>query len=269
MTGERVTPGLWRLPLPSRTLPPYDHTNSYLLVTGAEGVLVDYGSDDPAVLGGLETTLDELGVTHLRALLLTHTHPDHDAGAAALKEHFGVSVYAHPLEAAPFEPLQDLATLYGVRAHHTPGHSPGHLNFELPGALLVGDLLAAQGSTWVGLPGGDVAAYLASLERVRQLVSEKNISVLGPGHGPLVRDPQKRLEAVRAHRLQREAQVLAALSHPRTLLQLREAVYPGLSADAARAADGSLLALLDKLVREGRATREQITDNAEVLWTLR
>lgn len=271
VAGEFATGGVWRLPLPSLTLPPFDHTNSYLLGTGDDGVLIDCGSDDPAVLDALEAFLNKRGVTRLRALLLTHTHADHDAGAAALKERFGLVVYAHPLEGAHYEALEDGATIYGVRAHHTPGHSPGHLSFEVTGALLVGDLLAAQSSTWVGLPGGDVAAYMASLGRLGQLVVARDIRVLGPGHGPVVTEPLERLDAVRAHRLEREAQVLAALSHPRTLTKLREAVYPELSPEAERAADGSLLALLEKLVREGLAAREENAEHTvgEVLWTLR
>ncbi len=287
MKGERITADIWRFPLPSRTLPPYDHTNSYLLGEGENGVLVDCGNDDPAVLSNLETSLMDHGVTRLRALLLTHTHPDHDAGAAALRERFGLTVYAHPLEArhesgGPFEPLEDGTTLHGVRTHYTPGHSPGHLSFEVPGVLLVGDLLAAQGSTWVGVPGGDVAAYMTSLERVASLVQAHDIPVLGPGHGPVVTAPLERLEAVRSHRLEREAQVLDALRQPRTLTDLREIIYPGLPEEAVKAANGSLLAILAKLTLEGRATEVHATkgpapavhdtSNApatEARWTLR
>ena len=262
---ERLAPGVWRLPLPSDTLPPYTHTNSYLVVNGPQGMLVDIGSDDPLVLAGLGETLAALGVTELTALLLTHTHRDHCAGAGAVQQIFGVPVYAHPLEQAalalPTRPLHDGESVrvgsLELCAHHTPGHSPGHLSFHLPQArtLLVGDMLAAQGSTWVGHPRGDVADYLASLDTLSQL----DAALLGPGHGPPVYHPEARLSEVRAHRLGREAQILRALRQPLTLAALREAVYPGSPEALKRATEGALLAHLGKLRREGRVV---MTGNA-------
>lgn len=261
---ERVADGVWRLPLPSDTLPPYTHTNSYLIRSGPFGILVDAGSDDALVLAGLRETLAALGVTDLTALLLTHTHRDHCAGAGAVQQTFEVPVYVHPLEqpklTLPTRPLRDGETVrvggLKLRAHHTPGHSPGHLSFSLPlsfspsGArtVLVGDVLAAQGSTWIGHPGGDVTDYLASLDKLSQLEA----AVLGPGHGPPVYQPALRLTEVRAHRLGREAEIVRSLRRPLTLAALRETVYPGSSEVLRRAAEGALLAHLSKLLREGR-----------------
>jgi glyoxylase-like metal-dependent hydrolase (beta-lactamase superfamily II) len=119
--------------------------------------------------------------------------------------------------------------------------------------LLVGDLLAARGSTWVGVPEGDVAAYLASLTRLSALPSR----LLAPGHGELVRDPARRLAEVRQHRLEREAQVLGALgAEALTVPELRARVYPELHPAAhpelTEMAERSLQAHLIKLQREGR-----------------
>lgn len=257
-THERIAPDVWRLPLPSHTLPPYTHTNSYLVVSGSRGLLIDAGSDDPLVLAGLEETLAALGVTELMALLLTHTHHDHCAGARAVQQIFGVPVYVHPLERSnltlPTRPLHDGESVrvgsLELRAHHTPGHSPGHLSFYLPLAqtLLVGDLLAAEGSTWVGHPEGDVADYLASLGTLSQL----GAALLGPGHGPPVYHPEARLSEVRAHRLEREAQILRALRQPLTLTALRGVIYPGSPEALKSASEAALLAHLEKLRREGR-----------------
>ena len=234
---EPVGPGVWRLPLPSRTPPPFDHTNTYLVGNETETVLVDAGSDDPAVLDALETILSTLNLARPQALLLTHTHSDHRTGAAALRERYGLEVYAHPLELPrleiPARALEDGATLtvgtQTVNVHHTPGHSPGHLSFALPSArtLLVGDLLTAEGSSFVGLPDGDVAAYLASLERLESLTvtlgTGSHTVTLGPGHGPLVRNPGARLQEVRAHRLAREAEVAATQQQAVTEDKLRTA----------------------------------------------
>ena len=257
MAETKIAPGVWRLPLPSATLPPYDHTNSYLVESGGAGVLIDVGSDDREVLEGLYNTLDTLGIT-LTTLLLTHTHPDHCAGAAAVGQRYGVPVFAHPLEQHrldfPSQPLQDgenvaVGTLE-LRALHTPGHSPGHLSFFSPHAraALVGDLLAAQGSTWVGHPEGDVSDYLASLGRLEAL----GATVLGPGHGDLVTQPVPRIHEVRTHRLHREAEILRVLEHPHTLSSLLARVYPDVSNKLRWAAEGTLHAHLSKLLREGR-----------------
>lgn len=275
---EPVGAGVWRLPLPSRTPPPFDHTNTYLVGNDRETVLVDAGSADPAVLDTLEATLNTLNLARPISLLLTHTHPDHCTGAAALRRRYGLEVYAHPLELPrleiPARTLEDDATFTvgteTVTAHHTPGHSPGHLSFSLSNArtLLVGDLLTAAGSSFVGLPDGDVSAYLGSLERLESLVVTLNLSTLGPGHGSLVRNPGARLQKVRAHRLAREAEVAAALDRePLTLAELLAHIYPDLPEALTGLAEGSLRAHLVKLVREGRII--ELGTGTETRWQVR
>ncbi len=263
---ERVGTGVWRFALPSRTLPPFEHTNSYLVQRGKEAVLIDAGSDDPGVLAAFTASLAALGILRLSALLLTHTHPDHAAGAAALSEHYGAEVYVHALE----QTRLDFSTVRladgdafpvgrkTISVHHTPGHSPGHLSFATaePGtstlSVFVGDLLTAQGSTWVGLPEGDVSDYLASLEKLGTLLARAGGAVFGPGHGPLVRDPAARLGQVRDHRLAREAEILAALTQPLSLQELSKRIYPTVPDTLTPMREGSLLAHLEKLSREGR-----------------
>ncbi len=286
---ERVAEGVWRFVLPSQTLPPFEHTNSYLVQRGGEAVLIDVGSADPVVLGTLATDLKALGVTKLKALLLTHTHPDHCAGAAALKARYGADVYVHALEHArldfPAEILGDGDTFSVGGEHllvyHTPGHSPGHLSFSLPDTVtntvtgtatdsatgtltvFVGDLLAAEGSTWVGLPEGNVSDYLASLKKLGAVLAQyPGSAVFGPGHGLLVRDPERRLEQVRAHRLAREAEILAALTQPLTLPALRKRSYPRVPAALDKLVEGTLRAHLDKLLDEGRVVSEGETFRA-------
>ncbi len=264
LTPEYVATGVWRFPLPSQTLPPFDHTNSYLVRRGEEAVLIDAGADDPQVLAELTTSLGALGVTQLKALLLTHTHPDHSAGAAALRTRCGVEVYVHGLEQPRLDfPTRTLAdsdvfTVGGQRigVHHTPGHSPGHLSFSLLGTaeptIFVGDLLAARGSVWVGLPEGNVSAYLASLTRIENLLDGFSKIILAPGHGPLVHEASARLEAMRAHRLAREAEILQLLQQPFTLTALRAHLYPHVPAAMDKLVEGTVRAHLEKLRNEGR-----------------
>jgi ribonuclease/clavin/mitogillin len=264
MTGtaapERLSTSVWRLELPSRTLPPFTSTNTYLIVSGGVAAIVDPGFEEESQ-PELTRALDEAGARLVKAVLLTHTHGDHRAALAlVLREFGGPAVYVHPLEHARLEGTAAVAlvddrsmTVGGalVRALHTPGHSPGHLCFHLPeeGALLTGDLASGTGSVWVGLPEGDIADYLDSLDRVMAL---PGLRLLGPGHGPVVDGPYRRLAELRAHRLEREGQVLAALETPLSLGELRETVYGELATAVRAAAEASLLAHLRKLMAEMR-----------------
>ncbi len=264
LQAEPVAPGVLRLPLPSRTLPPFDHTNSYLVFNGGVGVLVDAGSDAPEAVEAVEGTLKETGVTFLKSVLLTHTHPDHVIGVARVQERFGgPPVYVHPLELSRLvdKNIKNVRALPGdrtltvgdkvVRALHTPGHSPGHLCFYLPDTrtLLAGDVVAGEGSTWVGLPEGDVADFLRTVGGLLELP----LAHIGPGHGPIVTRPEEKLREIKAHRLAREAQVCGALeARPLTLADLRRAVYPELHPELDGMAERSLLAHLKKLMNEMR-----------------
>ncbi len=264
MTSETLADGVHRLPLPSDTLPPFDHTNSYLIESRGVGVLVDAGSEEGEALEGLERTL-QAKVNLFKALLLTHTHPDHCAGAKRVQDHFDVPIYVHPLERPRFEEkyeptgeiisLQDerVLTVGGkeVRALHTPGHSPGHLSFYLPDTrtILAGDVVANRGSTWVGLPEGDVSDYLATLERLQDLGAD----LIGPGHGEVITNPQERLQQSKAHRLEREQQVLDTLgSEQLSLDELRTRIYPQVPERMTKLVEGSVLAHLKKLMAEMR-----------------
>jgi glyoxylase-like metal-dependent hydrolase (beta-lactamase superfamily II) len=137
-----------------------------------------------------------------------------------------------------------------LRALHTPGHSPGSLSFQLDdGVVLAGDVVTGTGSSWVGLPKGDVSAYLESLARLEALGAR----CIGPGHGPTVHDPPARLRELSTHRLAREAEIVAALqAGAETLPELLARVYPSAPASLAAFARGSLLAHLHKLMRELR-----------------
>lgn len=259
---ERVSEHVWRLRVPSNTLPPFDHVNTYLVASNGVGVVVDPGSREDEAVAAIRDALENAGVRLLKAVLLTHTHPDHvDGLAGLLAAAEDCAVYVHPLEAERLTGVRGRVPLAGdrriavgdvtVRSLHTPGHSPGHLSFlvEEDGVALVGDLVAGRGSTWVGVPEGDVTEYLDSLARVRALAPR----VLAPGHGPLVEDAAAKLASAAEHRLERERQILGALSAGATdLATLRERVYPSLPEPSHELAERSLLAHLRKLMREMR-----------------
>jgi glyoxylase-like metal-dependent hydrolase (beta-lactamase superfamily II) len=143
-----------------------------------------------------------------------------------------------------------------LTAVHTPGHSPDHLCFwEADGRQLFCGDLAWKGSTVVIPPshGGDVAEYLASLERVIRLAP----AVMLPAHGDVIDRPIELLREYIGHRMLRERQVIEALrrgiSDP---MDIVARIYPSLAAPLAPVARESVVAHLLKLEREGRARRD-------------
>jgi glyoxylase-like metal-dependent hydrolase (beta-lactamase superfamily II) len=144
-----------------------------------------------------------------------------------------------------------------LSAVYTPGHSPDHLCFwsKESRLLFCGDL-AWKGSSIVVPPpqrGGDMSAYLASLERVLALAPEKML----PAHGPIIDDPARLLRQYLEHRKAREQEVLAAVrSGIAGVGDMVARIYPALSAPLVPVAAESVLAHLIKLESEGIVSRK-------------
>ena len=238
--------------------------NTTWLIPGHVPTLIDAGTGEARHLDALERAL---GRARLAQVLVTHTHIDHASGAAAIAErmpHVRFLKMPWPEQDAAWhvrwEPLIDGDTVAAgdsaLTAVHTPGHSPDHLCFwhQESRQLFCGDL-AWKGSTVVIPPshGGDVSAYLASLERVKQL---QPLTLL-PAHGPVIDRPIELLQEYIEHRTLREQQVIAAmhngLTNPDDLVSR---IYPGLSPVLVPVARESVLAHLIKLERDGRARRD-------------
>ena len=172
-------------------------TNTYLVGTGRERILLDAGGGKPAYLPVLAQALERAGGVSIQEIVVTHGHPDHMRGAAALIEHFGpLRISKHPWpgvdEEYPVEttPLADGALIRTegatLRAVHTPGHSEDHLCFVLEeeGTLFSGDNVLGVGTAVIPARGGDLFDYLHSLER---LLAEQPRAIY-PAHGPYVPD---------------------------------------------------------------------------------
>jgi glyoxylase-like metal-dependent hydrolase (beta-lactamase superfamily II) len=167
--------------------------------TAAKAVIVDPGDEAERLLGAVQS----LGV-EVEAILLTHCHFDHIGAVAPLARATGAPVYCPVIEQplltdvmrwvppgfGPFESYEPEHTLAGgerlslagldIEVLFTPGHSPGHLTYCVPGALLSGDVLFHGSVGRVDLPGGDWATLERSIEQL--LRSRPPETVVYPGH---------------------------------------------------------------------------------------
>lgn len=222
-------------------------TNTWLVDAGPVTAVIDPGPDDEAHLVALDRALK--GST-VGVILVTHSHPDHLPLAERLAALHKASVRRFP-ELADGDVVR--AGNLSLTALYTPGHSNDHLAFWMPSdrALFTGDLVLGRGSSMVTYPEGDVAAYLSSLTRLIALQP----AILFPGHWDPVTDAVPKLEEYRAHRLDREVQVKTALAKgPATLGELTQRVYGSeLGEELTRAAEMTMRAHLEKLVRDGAA----------------
>ncbi|MCA9693299.1 MAG: MBL fold metallo-hydrolase [Nannocystaceae bacterium] len=254
--------GITLLPLHTPTLPPATATNT-LVIGRRRVVVIEPATPYPDERRKLDAVIDARLAAggELVAILLTHHHADHVGYARDLAERTGAPVCAHPETAARLALPVDRTLADGevieldeeltVTALFTPGHAPGHLVYleRRTGIAHAGDMVAGVGTILIDPEdGGDMIAYLASLERLGAC----GASALVPAHGPVIDAPAACVRQYVDHRLARERRVLAALDGgPRPFEDVLARAYgdtpPSLWPLAAR----SLRAHLDKLEREG------------------
>jgi glyoxylase-like metal-dependent hydrolase (beta-lactamase superfamily II)/8-oxo-dGTP pyrophosphatase MutT (NUDIX family) len=260
-------PGIWTLPVRTRTLPPATHTNVWM--PGKEAfAIVDPGSDEDDEIERLLEVVarhrDETGARPV-AVVLTHHHDDHVAGAARVATELAVPVRAHAetlsrvdLDGARAEAVKDGdgIDLGGetMTALHTPGHAPGHLAFHLsgPAVLLAGDLISGLSTILIDPVEGRMGEYLDSVRRVEKLGCRRVL----PAHGPPLSG--KALDRLVTHREEREGRIHALLgTEPRRLDEIAREAYP----DAPEAPEvlkrSQTLAHLFEMERRGVARRSR------------
>ena len=256
---DRLVPGLARLTAPNPGVMTGPGTNTYLVGDGQMAV-VDPGPQDPLHLEAVEAAAARLGGT-IRWVLVTHTHPDHAPGAAALAARTGAEVVGFAAREG-FAPDRAVgegwvleAPSFRLRALHTPGHASDHLCWLLEGpqVLLSGDHVMDGVTVVIAPPDGDMTAYVANLRRL--LALDPPLAAIAPGHGRLLGRPADVVEAVVAHRLAREELVAGALAQAgqATLDELVALVYADVDAGLHAIARASLWAHLRKLAGDGRA----------------
>ncbi len=167
------------------------------------GLIIDPGEEPDRIL----STLDQLGISKLEAILLTHTHFDHIGAVAPVAKATGAPVYCPELEVevladimkyipwegfGPYESWDAEETISGgehlelagfeIDVVFTPGHSPGHVTYSIPDerVLFSGDVLFQGSVGRTDLPFGDWPTLLASIgELLDRFPDETGVY---PGH---------------------------------------------------------------------------------------
>lgn len=226
-------------------------TNSWI-VGDAPAIVIDPGPEIEGHLVEIARTAGRVG-----RILLTHDHPDHAPGAGRLAEMTDAPIAAIRPPAGG-ERLRDAARVGSGSASllvvATPGHTPDHaaLFLEAERALFTGDAVLGRGTSVIDPPEGDLAAYMRSLRRMRDLAPR----TIHPGHGPLVLDAIAKLDEYLAHREERERQIVEAFENrTRSIEAIVPTIYADVPPEVRALAARSVLAHLLKLEAEGRAER--------------
>jgi recombination protein RecT len=231
---------LLRLTAPNASVMTGPGTNSYLVGEAATGyIAIDPG---PADAHHVARLLEAAG-NDVRHIVCTHSHADHAPGAwllQALCVQRGLPkplVYGLPSEptARPhshFVPdvvLRDGERLalsaqgkdaekathvtHTLRAVHTPGHAANHLCLLLQedALLFSGDHILNGSTTIIDTPDGNMRDYIDSLDKLAALCRVEDVEFLLPAHGYVLGQAGAVIARLKAHRLAREAKVLAAM----------------------------------------------------------
>jgi glyoxylase-like metal-dependent hydrolase (beta-lactamase superfamily II) len=237
------------------------------IVGGDEVAVIDPGPDMPAHVDALKRALNGRRVTHI---LVTHCHSDHSPAAKPLKEWSGAKTYAFgphgsgrddgptveaggDMDFLPDIRVKDGEVIAGngftFEGVHTPGHTSNHMCFALKEeqALFTGDHIMGWSTTVVTPPDGDMAQYIAGVEKLQA----RDDRILYPTHGAPITEPKPFLAAYREHRLDRERQVLHAIADGLdTIPTMVARMYAEVDKRLHPAASRSVLAHLIKLEQE-------------------
>jgi glyoxylase-like metal-dependent hydrolase (beta-lactamase superfamily II) len=267
---EQIEPGIARVLANNPSAFTYYGTQTYML-GGEELAVVDPG---PNLDDHVDALVQAIAGRRVVAICCTHTHRDHSPAARPLAEVTGAPIIgcaALALETVgpradaafdgdyvPDRVLGDGDSIMvdgrAMTAVATPGHTSNHLCFAYGDALLTGDHVMGWSTTVVVPPDGDMADYLASLDKLRA----RDDRVYYPAHGPPVTRPRQYVRGLIGHRLQREKQILRLVGEqPRDIPDIVANAYPGLDPRLVAAAGGSVYAHLLDLQARGLVDRQE------------
>ena len=268
-------PGIWMLPVRTRTLPPATHTNVWM--PGVDRfVLIDPGCTEvdeiERLLEVVQRRVDHGAPCH--GIVLTHEHQDHISGVTDVAQALKLPVFGHEraldrlvervdgardLDLRPLGEADrlELGGDASLDVLYTPGHSAGHLALHMAARklLIAGDLVSGMSTILVHPLEGDMGRYLASLRRVDAL----GCRALLPAHGAPI--PGKALPKLIAHREDRERKIAGLLApDARSLRQVAAEAYAETPGLPELLVQGQTLAHLFHLEKQGKARRA--TDDA-------
>jgi glyoxylase-like metal-dependent hydrolase (beta-lactamase superfamily II) len=232
-----------------------DGTNTWLIAEPGSSsvVVVDPGPEGEGHLRRVHAEAIA-GDRRVAKILLTHGHSDHSAGAARLAELTGAPVQAaDPAHRLGSEGLADgdVVTAAGceLRVMAAPGHSADSVCLLLAAddVLFTGDTVLGRGTTVIGTDG-NLGDYLRTLGQLRDLTEDRGVSLLLPGHGPMLTDPLGTLDYYLSHREERLDQVRSALAAgAKTPAEIVAMIYTDVDKSLWPAAEWSVRAQLDYL----------------------
>jgi glyoxylase-like metal-dependent hydrolase (beta-lactamase superfamily II) len=261
---------------------PFTYTGTQTYVVGIGDVaIIDPGPADPDHIAAI---LAATAGQRITAIVCTHTHRDHSPGAKPLAEASGAPIIgcapltledSGPRADASFDPnyapdrvLSDGERLSGsgwtLEAVATPGHTSNHLCYALieEGGLFTGDHIMGWSTTVVSPPDGDMADYMASLDK---LIARTD-AVYYPAHGEPVTNPQRFARGLAGHRKQREGQILRLVRDGVGVIEdMVPRMYSGIDKQLYPAAGRSVLAHLIDLENRGKASREGVAWRVEAI----
>ena len=268
---RELMPGVQRLVANNPGPFTFKGTNTYILGSGQELMLIDPGPTDDV---HYEAIVRWIEPRRLSTILITHTHRDHIDGLDRLVVATGAKTCGFGRVAADpgrrktsasggedtdqsFRPdtvLEDGGRIEGegfsLTAIHTPGHAPDHLCFALEGtgALFSGDHVMSWNTSVVAPPEDNMMAYMRSLDRL----VKRDDDVYFPGHGGRLTQPQRVVKAFILHRRMREEAILTCIREGReTIAEIVPIVYRGLDSRLLNAASLSVAAHVESLVERG------------------
>jgi len=273
-TAQSLEPLVARLLAPNPSPFTYTGTQTYLVGT-TDLAVIDPGPDAPEHIDAIVAAIAGRPVT---AIVITHTHRDHSPGSRPLAALTGAPIVGcaqlvlsdtGPRLEAGFDPdyapdriLADGEAVAGqgwtLRAVHTPGHTSNHLCFALEetGALFTGDHVMGWSTSVVAPPDGDMADYMASLDRLMR----REDRIYYPAHGDPIENPRRLVRGMMGHRKQREGQILRLLrEEARPVPEMVQRMYAGLDPRLFPAAGRSVLAHLIDL-----RTRGHVREDGEI-----
>ncbi|HEY5339208.1 MAG TPA: MBL fold metallo-hydrolase [Rhizomicrobium sp.] len=270
----RVTPLIARVLTNNPGPFTFKGTGVYIVGGGRHVAVIDPGPNDAAHVDALKRVLAGKTVTHI---LVTHTHSDHSPAAQPLKEWSGAKTYAYgphgsgkTEDGATMEEGGDRDFVPDVRVKdgqiiegdgfafecvYTPGHTSNHMCFALKQehSLFTGDHVMGWSTTVVTPPDGDMAQYMASLEKL----IARDDKILYPTHGAPITNPKPFLREYLEHRKAREAQIVACIRDGASTIPTMVArMYVDVDKRLHPAASRSVLAHLIQMEHEGRVVKD-------------